>query len=314
MNPKEEIIPSNILHEINDIKYDTSSGATQLTKQSIHTILQLIELSSAESSDALLNQIKAALHKLVNAQPCMASIFSYANKLLLHLNEKPKTTIEDIEKETKQFSHQFIQNLTTTTKNLYQFIKPILSQKKHIFTFSASSTVKTLLQIAHNKGHTFTVHCSESRPTKEGIILAKNLADYGIQTIISTDAYLFSTISEANLILIGADSITMQGIYHKMGTNALASLASYYHIPLYCVSSQEKIVPAYYQPPMESLKDSSDIIKNEYKQRNLLMVQNYYFDHTPLEHFSGIITQQGNMKPADLKTIISMIPLHETFS
>ena len=42
-----------------------------------------------------------------------------------------------------------------------------------------------------------------------------------------------------------------------------------------------------------------------------MTVLNYYFDFTPLDHVSGLVTEDGILSPADLEELLAQLKIHE---
>lgn len=306
---QKTILPLEIQRKIKDIKSDSQSGATALTQQGIQIVYLLLQKNQSSNQQTLQQQIKLTLQKLLNAQPLMASLVTYANTILLSLEKQQFQSVQSLKQLVLKQSNTFLTDFSQANQQINTSVLPLLTDHTTVFTYSNSSTVSEALLFAHNKGRKINVHCSESRPTQEGTQLAKTLSKQGINTRISTDATLFTRLPSADLVLIGADSISTQGIYHKMGTHPLALLARIHHIPLYCLTAEQKIVPASYQHPTEPVKNPKEILScsNEH-----LCISNYYFDCTPLSLFTAIITQHGLKKPTDILNHQHKLPLHES--
>jgi translation initiation factor 2B subunit (eIF-2B alpha/beta/delta family) len=92
-----------------------------------------------------------------------------------------------------------------------------------------------------------------------------------------------------------------------MGTYPLACLAEKFNIPLYCITSTNKLIPFNYQMPEEQEKRSSEIMG---ENRFHVKIINYYFDTTPTDLISGFITEQGLISNKEIKKIIKDKELH----
>ena len=305
---EKTILPFEIQRKIKAIKSDSHSGATALTQQGIQTVHLLLQKNQSSNQQMLQQQIKLTLQKLLNAQPLMASLVTYANTILLSLEKQQFQSVQSLKQLIFEQSNTFLNDFSQANKQISTYVLPLLTNNTTVFTYSNSSTVLEAILFAHKKGRKINVHCSESRPTQEGTKLAKTLSKQGINTTLSTDAALFNNLPRADIVLIGADSISTQGICHKMGTHPLALLASIHHIPIYSLSAEEKIVPASYPHPTQPTKNPKEILTHSTKH---LHISNYYFDCTPLALFTAIITQHGRKKPTDILNHQHKLPLHE---
>ena len=304
---KKMILPTEIKKAIRAIKTNSESGATTLTKQTIQTIHLLLEKTKTSDQHILKKQIQQTLLQLINAQPMMASILTYANTLLSSIDQQQPSSIVSLQEIVQTKSNYFLNTFSEANKKISKHTLPLLSNQSMVFTYSNSSSVTEALLLAHNNNIKMNVYCSESRPTGEGKHIAKLLSRKGIKTRFSTDAALFSKLSKADIILIGADGISTQGLYHKIGTKALAHLAQIHHIPLFSLSAEEKILPASYKQAMQPTKNPEEIIKANNKN---LQVCNNYFDQTPLSLMTAIITQNGKKQTKDIITHQKNLILH----
>ena len=106
-----------------------------------------------------------------------------------------------------------------------------------IFTHSRSSTVSEVLR--RMAGPNISVIVTESRPGLEGWNLAASLAGQGTAVTYITDAQAGLFVGEADLILLGADSILRDGaLVNKAGTRLIALAAREAGVPvLVCAES-----------------------------------------------------------------------------
>ncbi|MFO8078393.1 MAG: hypothetical protein R6U21_07125 [Thermoplasmatota archaeon] len=310
MNSKEKmILPPEITEAINGIESDTQSGATTLTKQGIQTVHLLLKKGNTSDQQILQRQIKQTLLSLIHAQPMMASFVTYANTILLTIEKQNLPSIQSLKKLILAQSNTFLTSFSQANKKISIQTLPLLTDNTTVFTYSNSSSVFEALRLAHKKGIKINVYCSESRPTDEGKQLSKTLSKQEINTTFSTDAALFSNLAKADLILIGADTISKEGLIHKIGTSALACLANYHNIPIYSLSAEEKMIPATYKLPAQQTKNPREILTNTNKQ---LTLSNYYFDCTPLSLITEIITQKGRKQPKEIVQHLNTLPIHES--
>lgn len=300
-------LSSKISQRITHIKNNTTSGATEITIDGVKTLLLLLEKMKTSSIETTLQQIQTTLHQIINAQPLMASLFTYVNNTLLFLQQNQFETNSEL--KTKLFDHSksFLEALQTGNDLISNHATSLIPKQATIYTYSHSSTVRETIMSASKQGKQIKVHCSESRPKHEGIDLAKKLTAEAIPTVLSTDAALFSTIRHADLLLIGADAITTEGIVHKIGSLSLVQLAAQYHIPVYSLSVKEKMLPSSYQLPKESSKNPADITSEDIPY---LQVANYFFDYSPLHLFTNIVTQKGVFSPQAIEQSMNQLPLH----
>lgn len=307
------VLPLEITQKIREIQRDNIHGALSLTKKAVKIIIEMTETTES-TPQQFISIIRETIHSLVKAQPTMAPIFTFGNTLLLKIDrsirETDKATITELKKIVQNYCHHFLQKLKNNTQVIANHILDIIPDNTFLLTYSDSSTVFNALLRAHQLGKSFTVICSESRPMNEGTALAERLGGHGIKTILVTDAALFSRLKETQLIIIGADSININSLTHKIGTYALALLAHHHDIPFYSLCGTEKILPKDYSPPSEQPKNPAEILTKIFSN---VTIENHYFDETPLQYVTGIITENGVKSSNEISHYISSLETHHSF-
>lgn len=175
-------------------------------------------------------------------------------------------------------------------------------------THSRSSTVLRALFLAKDKGRNFAILCTESRPIYEGRQLAKQLTHQGIDVTLVTDAAVAHFMNQVDLAMVGADSISSKGLVNKMGTHALALAANARGVPFYALCGTQKLLPSDYPHMENELKDPREVWEDP---PGGVTVLNYYFDLTPLEFVSAVVTEKGLLGRADVLKMLSQLQTHK---
>lgn len=226
---------------------------------------------------------------LIDAHPAMAPLYHLFESLLESLDDVAPA---DARSRVRRAAAVFVAGMDERNRAIAHRFCDLLDQDRTVFTHSAGSTVRTALLHCWQAGRGLTVHCTESRPASEGSALARDLAEQGIPTTLSTDSLAFSLLRQAPrpVLAVGADAVTPRGIVNKAGTLGLATAARSWGIPLYVLAGSEKFLPSaprlFHQrerPPKEVLAQAP---------RGLRII-NRYFDLTPLECATGIVTERG---------------------
>lgn len=151
-----------------------------------------------------------------------------------------------------------------------------------VLTHSASSAVfSALARVARVR-----VIATESRPKLEGVRQARRLSRSGIDVELIVDSAAGIHLARAGFLLTGADAITRDGVVNKIGTSMLVRAAMDHGVPRYAVCGSDKILPPGAVLPPEHPKPASEIARG-------IPASNYYFDETPLDWWTGIVTENG---------------------
>ena len=303
--PQKIKIPKIVWEKIEQIRLDNTSGSVDLSKQAAELLIFLVKNVRVDSSSKLITLIQDTAYELIKARPMMAAIFNLASTTL-HENIGLES-IEEIKQNVNSYCQQYIQHLELSEKIISELTVKIIRDDSNIITHSYSSTLLNTLIFAKESGKIFNILCTESRPMKEGVQLARQLGKKGIKVKLIVDAAVYSFLPNADLILIGADAVSSSGVVNKIGTQGLAIAAKQYNKTLYALCSTDKILPKEYPINLNYQKNPKEIISQTLKNVSPI---NYYFDLTPLEYVTGIITEKGILSPLEIQEHVNKLPMH----
>jgi translation initiation factor 2B subunit (eIF-2B alpha/beta/delta family) len=291
---------NDIRKMIKQIELNNISGSIELAKESA----EIINILGKQTSS--LNKIRNTALDLIKAQSAMASIFNFVNNLMFYID---KNKNKEIKKIVQSYCKNFIQDLKILDESISKNTAKLIKNNITIMTHSFSSTVLKALISAKKSGKNFSIICTESRPMNEGITLAKQLGKNGIKVKLIVDSAVFSFLKDTDIILLGGDAVTSKGLINKIGTKGLAITAQKQKIPIYALCSTIKILPEKYIVKFNQEKNTKEIIRN--KIFNVTPI-NYYFDLTPLEYLTGIITENKILKHSEIIEKIEHFKTHNS--
>ncbi len=157
---------------------------------------------------------------------------------------------------------------------------------------------------AHQQGRGIDVIACEARPLRQGARLtAWELAEAGIpaRVIVDSAAATVMARGEVDLVILGADRIAANGdTANKIGAYQLAVLARAHDIPFYVAAPRSTFdlsLPSGDEIPIEERSAA------EVETANGVGVFNPAFDVTPAELITGIVTDEGVVRPPYADTI-----------
>jgi len=170
-------------------------------------------------------------------------------------------------------------------------------------------TALGVIRSAWKKDRSIRVFADETRPRGQGAkITTFELVKEGIPTTLLTDGMCsyFMRNKMIDVVVTGADRIAANGdTANKIGTSTIAIAAKYYNIPFYIAAPKSTIDM--------SINSGNDIIIELRDPEEVTMVNgkricaegvniiNPSFDITDNSLIAGIITEDGIIKPEDLK-------------
>lgn len=177
---------------------------------------------------------------------------------------------------------------------------------------SSWGTALGVIRSAVNTGKQVRAIACETRPLLQGARLtAWELARDGIDVTVITDsmAAQFMRKGMIDAVVVGADRITCDAVFNKIGTYMHAVCARHHGIPFYVAA------------PLSTFDGSNreaDVIVEERDRTEVTTmgnrvfvpdraaVKNPAFDATPMDLVSAIITDKGVLRPPiDIQTLLS---------
>ncbi len=290
---------------VNPIRADNTSGAAELAKAAAMAVLEWIEQTSSWPLPEWRAELSAFAASLYMAQPAMAPLFTLVNEMLLVLEA---TAVQHELRPSVQHAVQaYLEHAVQANRRLAAATLELLPHDARILTYSYSSSVLAALLEANACQRLSAVFCTESRPVLEGHRLTQELTQEGIAVEFGVDAAIATFAERAHMALVGADSITVQGVVNKLGTTSLALICRHMGIPCYVVGDCHKWVPASAaMPAFSQLKPEVEVWGDPPAG---VSIRNIYFECAPLELFSGIIGEDGPQGPDDLVRQLTDMPV-----
>jgi len=177
---------------------------------------------------------------------------------------------------------------------------------------SSWGTALGVIRSAVEAGKRISVIACETRPLLQGARLtAWELSHDGIPVTVITDSMAAHMMRKGliDAVIVGADRITEDAVFNKIGTYMHAVCARHHKIPFYVAAPVSTF---------DATKKEQDVIIEERGREELaelgnrtlipegVPVKNYAFDATPVALVTAIITEKGIIKPPlDIAGLIS---------
>ncbi|MCF7854254.1 MAG: translation initiation factor eIF-2B [Candidatus Pacebacteria bacterium] len=285
-------IPKSVQNDITTIQDDTESGASQIVKRAVEAFLRLTADMADAEEELFVDALDEVAEKLAFAQPAMAPLFNLVNTIL---NEEDRKQVAGpIQRRVAEACKNFASGIESSDEAVRRKASGIIRDGDTVFTHSNSSTVLKALLHAASRKKKFEVICTESRPQKEGVALAQALGEAGIPVRFIVDAASGLFVQHANIILVGADTVCEKGLVNKIGTYALALTAAARNVDFYGLCDSSKFLPSGTELPGQAERPAHEILSSCPPGVSAV---NVYFDTTPLKYCTGIITENGIIKP-----------------
>lgn len=272
---------------------DRRSGAAALARRAARAVVAWAAAPDSRRRPAL----RRLTQLILNAQPAMAPLLRLANVLWLVAEAGGGPA------EIAEAARAFARRLAAGTAAVAAAALPLVPRRGLVVTLSRSGAVLTALERAAAAGRRFAVLCSEGRPGGEGLLLARALRRRGLAVRVVPDAALPGLVAPAQAVLVGADAVLPGAVVNKIGTFPLALAADRARVPFYVLAESAKflppaLAPRYAAPPARP---------------RAVAVEGRIFEATPLGWVTGLVTEEGIVRPGRLAGRLARVPVAQAF-
>lgn len=292
-------ISNKIARLTDEIKNDKTNGASQLARQAMAVLKVAAEHSQADGVEHFLEELKGVGERLMAARPAIAPILNIINRYLGALSQVAEGQEVSYLKglavskadELARVSLQAVAEITSCGLGL-------IAEGDKIMTHSYSSTVMAVLQETSAEGKHIEVIATRSGAGGTGQRIARELGRQGIKVTFIDDTAVGLYVSSANKVMVGADRICADGtIVNGVGTYPLALAAQKAAVPFYVLCETLKFDHRMRSDDVDlEEKEPAEVIGRA-KLPPPVSAKNPYFDLTPLELVTGIVTENGLLAP-----------------
>lgn len=288
------MIPYDPRRLIKQIRMDRVHGADWLSNAAVGVIATASLKEPAKTVDELHEILWGYAIELAGCRPSMAPL---VNKLGIMFNRLDCIDeIREYRARSTEIAGGIIEESVNSKVSMVNHLKTVAPEVDSIFTYSYSSTVKkAILGLGVEN-----VIVTESRPGNEGITLARELAEEGINVLTGVDGMVHMYMKAADVVLVGADSVQHNGSFiNKVGTKMLGYAAKEFNKPFYVLCDTMKFNVLNYLGQEIELEEMSP--EEVVEPTDNLRVRNFYFEVIPPELVTAVITEEGIMEPLDIK-------------
>ena len=263
---------------VETIRSDRSSGATEILLRAAAVVLE-----AAEAADDAM-EVAAACAR---AQPAMAGLLTLER--LVGATPDPSPAIRRFQEQVRRAPSAIARHAAALLL-LVPRPEPAGRRALRLVTCSRSRAVEATVVAAAREADV-TISCAESRPAREGLELARDLADAGIAVELFSDAAISAAVPGSDALLVGADAVGPAFFVNKAGTGALSALAHVLGIPVYVLASREKVLNDEDAARLVLVDVPSDSFAVDLPSR--ILQKNPYFERVPLNLADVLVTDAG---------------------
>ena len=218
------------------------------------------------------------------------------------------TTAQDAQAGITRRADEFIHSSRHAVEQIAKFGASHIRDGDTILTHCNSEVALGCLIEAHRQGKEIEVFATEVRPRNQGLITIRTLNDAGIKTNFIVDSAVRSFIHDIDLVVVGADAVTVNGaVVNKIGTAHVAHSAREARVNMIVAAETYKFAPRTILGELIQIEErgGSEVLPDEIaKTLPHVTVRNPAFDVTPASYIDLIVTEKGAIPPQMAYVII----------
>lgn len=265
---------------LNAVLADRSHGSRTITQG----IVEVLTTDLAPSSVSLTGYLQFARRVLTHI-PSFALVFDLLHDIGCRAFSDTRTVSAP---ELRQHVGAWAARWDAAQVTMREQGHPILADASAIVTFSASGAVAAMLAAARNGGRTLTVLGSEALPGGEGVAFLETIESQGHRVRQVSDSDLLEQVTNADLVLLGADAVFVNRFWNKVGTERLCRSANRMNVPVYVAAETSKWVPADWGLRIEPVADLPGASGTEHNAGPVTL-----FEPIPLDLVTAVVAESG---------------------
>ncbi|MFQ3295281.1 MAG: ribose 1,5-bisphosphate isomerase [Halobacteriales archaeon] len=266
--------------------------------------------TDAQTPAAFRNQLKAAARHLRETRPTAVSL---PNALRSVLTGMEGDSIKELKEQTISHVESFRTDLEQAQDRLGRVGANRLRDGDVVMTHCHSTDALACIEHALEQGKHIEAIVKETRPRKQGHITARQLREWDVPVTMIVDNAARRYLSEADHVLIGADSIAADGsVINKIGTSGLAVNARDRGVPVTVAAQTMKLHPETLTGHAVEIetRDVTEVLPTDERAEITdphdedFVVDNPAFDVTPPRYVDAIVTERGQFPPESIVTLM----------
>lgn len=290
---------------LDEIARDNLSGASEILQEVIRFVHEQLLASERTPHHLVYRDLAHSAREILRAHSPMAALFHFCNQILLAAERN--MALESFSRHLAELAQEFSRQQIRDEEKAIAHALALLPAPTTVATLSKSSLVLNFLMRAAEKRLLVGVVVLESRPMREGCLLAEQLHRFGVRVHLLVDAAVSHALDRSDLIMIGADAFSSQKLCNKIGTWPLALLAQAHRKPVYCLSTTVKYLPGNIVLPFSDRDHPASEVWNDAPPN--VKIHNPYFEWIPIKLVQGIISERGLLRNEDLDQLDQEFPL-----
>jgi len=237
------------------------------------------------------DDLEAAGQRLLDTRPTAVSLRNGVRYVLAGAGEGP----EVVEARSQRFVHDALRARERVARNGARLLEDV----DVALTHCNSQAAATSLIARHDDDPFEAVIVLETRPWRQGLITAEQLAEAGLPVEFMVDAAMGLALDRAEAAIVGVDTIAANGdVVNKVGTSLVSLACEDADVPFYVAGESFKVdteAPTGHDVAIEE-RDPGEVLE---EPMDGVEVVNPVFDVTPADRITKLALEAGRFDPED---------------
>jgi ribose 1,5-bisphosphate isomerase len=272
-------------------------GAVKIGRAAASAMKEEARSIQTDDLEAFNERMREAYRLLYSTRPTAVTL----PNALRYVMRYKASSVEEARRAIIANADAFIANSESAVKKIGEIGAHRIKDGDTILTHCNSSVAFEIFETAFKQGKNINVVATETRPRQQGYITVDFLQKAGIPTTFILDSAVRYYMKKVDLVIVGADAITVNGsLINKVGTSQVALAANEARVSFICAAETYKFSPRSVFGEMVEIeeRDPSEVLGPELQKKwPNLKISNPAFDVTPHKYIDMIITEIGAISP-----------------
>jgi ribose 1,5-bisphosphate isomerase len=272
-------------------------GAAEIARRAAQALKEEAEAYHGDDLKELRSRMERSRDVLIASRPTAISLWNGVQYVFKDTSSL--MTAAEYRSKVQENADKFIRRSKNALKTIGKLGANRVRDGDKVLTHCNSKAAIAVMAEAWAQGKRFEVYATESRPWRQGVLTANDLAKLGIPVTIIIDSAVRYVMKDVDLVLVGADTIASNGaLINKIGTSQVALAAHEARVPFTVCAETFKFSPRTIYGELVKIeeRDATEVVK-EGEVPPEVKVFNPVFDATPPEYIDSIVTEIGVIPP-----------------
>lgn len=280
-----------------DIRTMKVRGAGRIARAGAQALADYADSYGGTTLEGFRTDIAKASDALLSSRPTAVSLWNGVHATVKDVDHGPD--LESARLSVVDNGRAFVASSEKAVAAIARIGAKRVKDGDVIMTHCNSSAAIGAITEAARQGKEVRVYATESRPWRQGLLTARDLAQAGVDTTLIVDSAVRAVMPKVDRVFVGADTITSAGnLINKVGTSQVAHAAAEARKEFNVCSETYKFSPITLLGDMVTIeeRDVGEVVRAGELPEGV-GVYNPVFDATPAKYIDNIITELGIMGP-----------------